>query len=60
MESDSEKKESIGEYANQESEEEWGALETFNEGYTWDKFKKELLDNYSEASAAERGTPARI
>ena len=60
MESDSEKKESIGKYADQESKEEWRALEAFNEGYTWDEFKKELLDNYPEASAAERGTPARI
>ena len=60
MESDSEKKESIGKYADQESEEEWGALKAFNEGYTWDEFKKELLDNYPEASAAEGGTPARI
>ena len=60
VESDGEKKESIGKYANWESEEEWGALKTFNEGYIWDEFKKELLDNYPEVSAAERGTPARI
>ena len=60
MESDSEKKESIGKYANQKSKEEWGALKAFNEVYTWDEFKKELLDNYPEASAAERGMPARI
>ena len=57
---DQEKKESIGKYADQESEEEWSALETYNDGYTWAEFKKELLDNYPEASAAERGTPARI
>ena len=54
------KKESIGKYADQESEEEWGALKAFNEGCTWDEIKKELLDNYPEASATERGTPARI
>ena len=60
MESDSEKKENIEKYADQESEEEWGALKAFNEGYTWDEFKKELLDNYPETSAAERGMPARI
>ena len=60
MESYSEKKGSIGKYADQESKEEWGALNAFNEGYTWDEFKKELLDNYPEISAAERGTPARI
>ena len=40
MESDSEKKESIGKYADQESEEEWGALQAFNEGYTWDELKR--------------------
>ena len=60
MESDSEKKESMGKYADQESKEEWGALKAFNKGYTWDEFKKKLLDNYPEASAAERGTSARI
>ena len=61
MESDSEKKESIEKYADQESKEEWGALEALNhEGYFNNEFKKELLDNYPEASAAERGTPARI
>ena len=60
MESDSEKKESIGKYVDQESEKEWEALEAFIKGYTWDEFKKELLDNYPEASAAERGIPARI
>ena len=56
MELDDEKKESIGKYANPESEEEWGALEAFNAGYTWDEFRKKLLD----ISAAERGTPARL
>src|SRR5277367_5148594 len=60
IETDKEKKESIGKYADQESEEEWSALETYNIGYTWAEFKKELLYNYPEASAAERGTPARI
>ena len=59
MESDSEK-ESIEKYADQGSKEEWGALKAFNEGYTWDEFKKELLDHYPEASAAERGTPVKI
>ena len=58
MESDSEKKESIGKYANQEAEEEWGALETLYKRYTWGKIKKGLLDNYPEVSAVERGTPA--
>ena len=60
MESDSEEKESIEKYADQESKEEWGALKAFNEGHTWNEFKKELLDNYPEASVAERGMPARI
>lgn len=55
-----EKKQSLGKYADQDTEEEWKALETFDDGYSWAEFKKELLDNYPEASAAERGTPARI
>jgi hypothetical protein len=58
--SDKEKKESVGKYADQESEEEWKALDTYSEGCTWEEFKKEILENYPEASAAERGTPARI
>jgi hypothetical protein len=57
---DDEKKESIGKYADQESEEEWKALETYEKGNTWDEFKDELISNYPEAAAAERGTPARI
>jgi len=57
---DRDKKESVGKYADQECEEEWKALETYEDGYSWDEFKAELLDNYPEASAAERGTPARI
>jgi hypothetical protein len=60
VEADQEKKESLGKYADQESEEEWKALETYGDGYTWEDFKKEILENYPEASAAERGTPARI
>ena len=57
---DNDKKQSLGKYADQESEEEWKALETFDDKYTWEEYKKELLNNYPEASAAERGTPARI
>jgi hypothetical protein len=57
---DVEKKVSIGKYADQESEEEWKALETYDGDATWDEFKDELLENYPEAAAAERGTPARI
>jgi hypothetical protein len=60
VEDEVEKKENLGKYADQESEEEWGALETFGKGYSWADFKKEILENYPEASAAERGTPARI
>lgn len=60
IDSDREKKESIGKYADQESEEEWTALTSYGEGYTWEDFKNELLNNYPEASAAERGTPTRI
>ena len=47
-------------YADQDSEEEWRALETYGPGYSWEAFKKELPDNYPEASAAERKTPSRI
>jgi len=57
---DAEKKESIGKYADAESEEEWTAFETFEAGHTWEEFKAELIENYPEAAAAERGTPARI
>lgn len=60
IEKDEEKKGSLGKYADQESEEEWRALDTYAEGCTWEAFKKEVLENYPEASAAERGTPARI
>jgi hypothetical protein len=57
---DEEKKSSLGKYADQESEEEWSALETYSPGHTWEEFRKEILENYPEASAAERGTPFRI
>lgn len=53
------KKQTIGKYADQDSEEEWSAFETFGKG-SWDEFKAELIENYPEAAAAERGTPARI
>ena len=54
------KKMMICKYADQESEEEWTALEAFEAGCSWEKFKEELIKNYPEAVAAERGTPARI
>ena len=57
---DAEKKASLGKYADQDSEEEWKALETYESGNTWEEFKDELLENYPEAAAAERGTPMRI
>jgi hypothetical protein len=57
---DQAKKVSIGKYADQESEEEWTAFDTFEDGHSWLEFKEELLENYPEAAAAERGTPARI
>jgi hypothetical protein len=60
VEGDADRKESLGKYADQESEEEWSALETYGAGHSWDSFKKEILENYPEASAAERGTPARL
>ena len=48
----------IGKYADQESEEE--PLEAFEAGHSWEVFKEELIENYPEAVAAERGTLARI
>jgi hypothetical protein len=56
---DAEKKAMIGKYADRHTEEEWSAFDTFEEG-TWEEFKEELIANYPEAAAAERGTPARI
>ena len=52
-----EKKESIGKYANQDSEEEWSSLVSYGNNYSWDAFKTELLDNYPEAAEAETGSP---
>jgi hypothetical protein len=57
---DETRKESLGKYADQKSEEEWKALDTYERGYTWEEFRKELIANYPEAAEAERGTPARI
>jgi len=54
------KKSSIGKYADEDSEEEWAAFKTYDKGHSWEEFKKELIQNYPEAAAAERGTPARI
>ena len=56
---DESKKMMIGKYADPDSEEEWSAFDSFAEG-TWEEFKEELIANYPEAAAAERGTPARI
>jgi hypothetical protein len=58
--SDDTKKAMIGKYADRESEEEWAAFDTFGDSYSWDEFRDELIENYPEAAAAERGTPARI
>ena len=58
--SDSSKKSMIGKYADQDSEEEWSAFKTFEDDHTWEEFKDELIENYPEAAAAERGTPTRI
>jgi hypothetical protein len=51
---------SLEKYADQESEEEWSALKMYSPGHTWEEFRKEILENYPEASAAEQGTPFRI
>jgi hypothetical protein len=56
---DETKKSMIGKYADGDTEEEWSAFNTFEEG-TWEEFKEELITNYPEAAEAERGTPARI
>lgn len=57
---DQAKKSLIGKYADPDSEEEWIAFDTFEDKYSWEEFKTELVSNYPEAAAAERGTPARI
>ena len=57
---DAAKKSMIGKYADLDSEEEWAAFKTFEDGHSWEEFKAELIENYPEAAAAERGTPARI
>jgi hypothetical protein len=57
---DDAKKSMIGKYADEDCEEEWTAFTTYGKGHSWEKFKKELIENYPEAAAAERGTPARI
>ena len=54
------KKSTIGKYADQDSEEEWSAFDSFEKGHSWEEFKEELIENYPEAAAAERGTPARL
>jgi hypothetical protein len=60
IEDDESKKMMIGKYADPDSEEEWAAFSTMEKGHTWEEFKEELIENYPEAAAAERGTPARI
>lgn len=57
---DEAKKSMIGKYADPDSEEEWSAFDSFEKGISWDEFKEELIANYPEAAAAERGTPARL
>lgn len=57
---DDQKKSMIGKYADRDSEEEWSAFKSFGKDYTWKEFKEDLIRNYPEAAAAERGTPARI
>ena len=56
---DEKKKTMIGKYADVASEEEWSVFDTFERG-SWENFKEELIANYPEAAAAERGTPGRI
>jgi len=56
---DTEMKKSIVKYTDIDSEEEWSALDTFENG-SWKDFKKEVIANYPEVAAAARGTPNRI
>jgi hypothetical protein len=60
IEDTKEKKESIGKYADAKSEEEWSSFISYRDGYTWDEFKEELLNNYPEAAEAELGSPDRL
>ena len=53
------KKTMIGKYADVDCEEQWKYLKKYDYG-TWEEFKRELIANYPEAAAAERGTPERI
>src|SRR5882757_6488777 len=57
---DEEKKRLVGRYADQQSEDEWRGLDTYQLGFSWLDFKAELVANYPEVAAAERGTPSRI
>ena len=57
---DEEKKSMIGRYADEESEEEWATFATFGKGHSWAEFKAEIIENYPEAAAAIRGTPAKL
>lgn len=57
---DEEKKRLVGNYADQQSEDEWRALDTYQSGFTWLEFKAELVESYPEVAAAVRGTPSRI
>lgn len=54
------KRKMIGRYADQDTEEQWAALPTFKKGRSWKECKAELIENYPEAAAAARGTPARL
>lgn len=60
IEDTKEKKQSIGKYADANSEEEWSSFISYGDGYSWDEFKTELLDNYPEAAEAETGSPDRL
>ena len=60
VDDDDAKKSMVGKYADVDSEEVWATFRTYGKGHSWEEFKKELIANYPEAAAAERGTPARI
>ena len=55
-----EKKILIGKYADQDCEEEWEGLDSYERGVSWEEFKNKLIENYPEVAARKRGMPAWI
>src|SRR5277367_4633092 len=58
---DEAKKSLLGNDAHQQrlqSEDKWRALAMYQAGFMWLEFKAELVANYTEVTAAVRGTPS--